>query len=359
MSVVSELVSQIDAIPAQFDLSIQSVIEKKIKPLGALGQLEALAAQVARVQYFRRGEVGDLQLTAPRILLFAADHGIAAHGVSVAPQAVTQQMVIQFIKRQAAINCFCQVHDLPLVIIDCGMLSPINVDPPILYQRRIGAGTADFSVGSAMSAEQLQQAIVAGAEMAELQLESGADLLGFGEMGIGNTSSAAALLAAVLEHSAQEVVGLGTGIDQQQLAMKIGVVQQGLARARAQHQQALTDPLLALQELGGFEIAQLVGAMLKTAQQRKLILVDGFIVSVAALLACRLAPAARDYMVFCHLSAEQAHQQVLQVLQAQPLLDLQLRLGEGTACALAWPLVRSALAFYNDMGNLDQIDMVL
>ena len=320
--------------------AIQQHIDQKTKPLGALGRLEELACQLALIQRQER-----ITIEQPTMLVFAADHGIARHGISIAPSDVTRQMVLNFLGGGAAINCFCREHQIELKVVDAGILTPID-DPRLIHQR-LGAGTADLSVEPAMSQEQAHLGLQLGSELAKAQVAAGCNLLAFGEMGIGNTTPAAALLAALTGVPVAACVGRGTGIDDAQLSRKISLVSQALARVGDG-----SDPVRLLAELGGFEIAQITGAMLAAAEQQITMLIDGFIVTSAALLAVKIAPAARDYMIFSHGSSEgSGHGIMLETLKARPLLDLGLRLGEGTGAALALPLLRSACAFYNEMAS--------
>ncbi len=319
---------------------IQQHIDQKTKPLGALGRLEELACQLALIQRQER-----ITIEQPTMLVFAADHGIARHGISIAPSDVTRQMVLNFLGGGAAINCFCREHQIELKVVDAGILTPID-DPRLIHQR-LGAGTADLSVEPAMSQEQAHLGLQLGSELAKAQIAAGCNLLAFGEMGIGNTTPASALLAALTGIPVAACVGRGTGIDDAQLGRKISLVSQALARVGDG-----SDPVRLLAELGGFEIAQITGAMLAAAEQQITMLIDGFIVTSAALLAVKIAPAARDYMIFSHGSSEgSGHGIMLETLKARPLLDLGLRLGEGTGAALALPLLRSACAFYNEMAS--------
>ena len=279
------------------------------------------------------------------MIVFAADHGIADDGVSIAPSIVTQQMVLNFLNGGAAINCFCRTQNLPLFVVDAGIKYPIVPQPADLINQRIAAGTNNFAHESAMSAVDAEKAINLGATLVKDFIARGFNVLAFGEMGIGNSSSAAALLAAVSTATVEDCTGRGTGINDEQFIKKMGLIRQALNR--------ITDrsPVTLLSELGGFEIAQICGAMLATAQAEKIILVDGFIVSVAALLAVKIDPSTRDYMIFAHQSHEQGHQLLLKILNASPLLDLGLRLGEGTGAALALPLLKAAESFYNNMAT--------
>lgn len=355
MSTLSSIFDAVTPLSYGFDKDIRLKIDNKTKPPGALGQLETLARQMANVQCELKGEFVELEVISPTIMVFAADHGVAVHGVSIAPQAVTEQMVHNFLAGGAAINCFCFANDVRLKVVDCGVIEPITSDNDNFVVSRMGAGTKDFSVEPAMSRGQVEAAISQGAALAFAELSQGTNVMGFGEMGIGNTSSASAILAALTDMPVNEAVGLGTGINHDQLFVKQQLVQQALSRIEG----ATESPLVVLQQLGGFEIAHMVGAMLACASEKKLILVDGFISSVAALVAFKLKPQVRDYMVFCHASAEKAHEKVMQILEAQPLLKLEMRLGEGTGCALAIPLLRAAAAFYNDMATFESAQVLL
>ncbi len=319
--------------------AIADIINQKTKPLGALGELEKVATQIALIQ-----QTDALSIN-PAMIVFAADHGIADEGVSIAPSIVTQQMVQNFLQGGAAINCFCRTQNLPLFVVDAGIKYPLEPQPVGLINQRIAAGTKNFSQEAAMSIAEAEKAINAGASLAKETISRGFNLLAFGEMGIANTSSAAALLAAITQAPVAYCVGRGTGINDEQLSKKIHLIEKALSRISGKN------PLMLLNELGGFEIAQITGAMLATAESGCIILVDGFIVSVAALLAVEINPTARDYMIFAHQSHEQGHQLLLQRLNAKPLLDLGLRLGEGTGAALALPLLKAAESFYNDMAT--------
>ncbi|GAA4493100.1 nicotinate-nucleotide--dimethylbenzimidazole phosphoribosyltransferase [Pseudaeromonas paramecii] len=331
----------ISALDRTAQAQIQARIDNKTKPLGALGQLEPLALQLALIQ-----QTPTLRLSNPTLLVFAGDHGVAAEGVSIAPAAVTRQMVLNFLAGGAAINCFCRTLGWQLKVVDAGILEPI--DDPRLITQRLGAGTANLALESAMSQTQCQQGLQLGAALARREIASGADLLAFGEMGIANTTSATALLAALTGAPVAACIGRGTGINDTQLAHKQALIEQAVARVAGQ-----TDPQVLLAELGGFELVQICGAILAAAEARVPMLIDGFIVSAAALVACRIALACRDYMLFSHGSAEPGHARLLAAMQAEPLLDLGLRLGEGTGAALALPLLQAAVSFYNDMASFE------
>ncbi|MCG9597332.1 nicotinate-nucleotide--dimethylbenzimidazole phosphoribosyltransferase [Vibrio sp. Isolate25] len=323
-------------------------INQKTKPLGALGQLESIAHQLALIQSNSKGDVvTSVSIVKPTAIVFAGDHGIADEGVSIAPSAVTQQMVLNFLAGGAAINCFCRVNQIELKVVDTGILIPVEVSAPNFVVQRLGDRTANFANEAAMSSDQVKQGIEFGRELVKRTVNEGCNLVMFGEMGIGNTSSAAAIVAALTGQDAQSCVGLGTGITTEQLAKKVALVEQGVSRCRG------GDVYQVLSEVGGFEIVQMVGAFLAASETRTPVIVDGFIVTAAAYAATLIAPECREFMIFAHKSEELAHQILLEKLDANPLLDLSMRLGEGTGAALAIPLVRAAAEFYNSMASFE------
>ena len=326
-------------INAALAARLQHNIDHKTKPLGALGQLENLALQLGLIQ---RSDT--LAFDAPQMVVFAADHGIASEGVSAFPQAVTLQMVANMLGGGAAINVLARQHGFALQVVDAGVASDLP-DHPQLIKRKIAHGTHNLAQGPAMSAHQLNAALQAGSDvLASLP----GNVVAFGEMGIANTSPAALLVHRLAGVPIGDATGRGTGLTDPQLLHKQSV----LTKAAALHASA-TAPLDALAALGGFEIAMMTGAMLQAASEHRVILVDGFIAGSAALVACALAPAAKDYMVFCHRSAERGHHLMLAHLKARPLLDLDMRLGEGTGALLAWPMVQSAALLMNEMASFE------
>jgi nicotinate-nucleotide--dimethylbenzimidazole phosphoribosyltransferase len=333
------------------DARAQTLIDGKTKPLGALGRLEALALQVMRIQ-----DTLAPSLRAPQLVAFAGDHGIAAEGVSAYPQEVTWQMVMNFLAGGAAINVFCRLHGIGVTVVDAGVRYVFDRDDkgsdpnggPRLRRAKIAAGTANSVHGPAMSAAQCEAALAAGAQLVDELAAAGTNVIGCGEMGIANSAAAALLMHRLGGLPLEACVGRGTGLDDAGLERKRAV----LARASARVPGVLT-PLEALAQYGGFEIAQMTGAYLAAARHRMVILVDGFIASAALLVAARLAPAVLERCVFGHASAEQGHQRLLQLLGAQPLLALDMRLGEGTGAALAYPLVAAAVAFVNEMASFE------
>ena len=326
-------------LDAGLEARLRHKIDHKTKPLGALGQLEELALQLGLIQ---RSE--NIRLEDPQMVVFAADHGIAAEGVSAFPQAVTAQMVGNMLAGGAAINVLARQHGFALQVVDAGVASDLD-DHPNLVKRKMAHATQNICHSPAMHAAQCHAALQAGSDVVN---SLPGHVVAFGEMGIANTSAAALLLHRLAGVSLEDAAGRGTGLNDTQLVHK----QQILGRAAAQHPTAL-EPLQALAALGGFEIAMMTGAMLQAASQRRVILVDGFIAGSAALVATALVPQARDYMVFCHRSAERGHHLLLEHLQAKPLLDLGLRLGEGTGALLAWPLLQSSACLMREMASFE------
>ncbi|GAB1394608.1 nicotinate-nucleotide--dimethylbenzimidazole phosphoribosyltransferase [Rhodocyclaceae bacterium] len=324
------------------DAALRAKIDAKTKPLGALGRLETLAFQIGRV----RASLTPT-LDHPHIVVFAGDHGAARAGISAYPQEVTWQMVENFLAGGAAINVFARANAIELVIVDAGVAHDFGTRPKLVNEKVGAGGTASYLDGAAMTANQCADALSRGAALVAKLAAAGCTAIGFGEMGIGNTASAALLTHCLTEAPLAACVGRGTGLDAAGLARKQALLQQALAIWPGRHD----DPLAVLARYGGFEIAMMSGAMLAAAQHRMLVLVDGFICGAAALVAARLAPAFLDYAVFCHASAEAGHRAQLQALGVDPLMALDLRLGEGTGAALAWPLVRAACAFLNEMAS--------
>ncbi len=333
----------IPAIPDLVDTALaarlQSAIDNKTKPLGALGRLETLALRIGLILGSEKPV-----FEAPQMLVCAGDHGLATRGVSAFPSDVTWQMVENFLAGGAAVSVLARQHGLALTVVDCGVRRDFQPRPG-LVQRRIAAGTADASAGPAMTAGQCAQAIANGREVVRA-LPGNALLLG--EMGIGNSSSAALLLSRLAGLNINACIGVGTGLDAAGLARKREVLREVLAL----HASA-TAPLDALAAFGGFEIATLVGAVLQAAQERRVIVVDGFIASAAVLVAQMLQPQVVQRCVAAHCSAEPGHVLLLEWLGLEPLLNLDLRLGEGSGGALAWPLLESACRILREMASFE------
>ncbi|WP_431131817.1 nicotinate-nucleotide--dimethylbenzimidazole phosphoribosyltransferase [Variovorax paradoxus] len=335
-----------DTIPSIVDIHddvlaarLQSAIDNKTKPLGALGRLESLALRLGLIL---GSETPALE--APQMLVCAGDHGLAARGVSAFPSDVTWQMVENFLAGGAAVSVLARQHGLALTVVDCGVRRDFQARPG-LVSRRIAAGTADASAGPAMTAAQCAEAIANGRDVVQV-LPGNALLLG--EMGIGNSSAAAMLLARLSGLDIDACTGSGTGLDAAGLARKRTVLREVLAL----HASAVS-PLDALAAFGGFEIATLVGAVLQAAQERRVIVVDGFIASAAVLVAQALQPHVVQRCVAAHSSAEPGHALLLKHLGLEPLLNLDLRLGEGSGGALAWPLLESACRILREMASFE------
>ncbi|MDQ7989916.1 MAG: nicotinate-nucleotide--dimethylbenzimidazole phosphoribosyltransferase [Candidatus Dactylopiibacterium sp.] len=336
----------IDPVSRDLAPALQARLDSRTKPQGSLGRLEALALQAGLIQRTLAPEVHQA-----RLAVFAGDHGAARAGISAFPQEVTVQMVHNFLTGGAAINVLARQHALALSIVDCGMAGEASVaaGPGLEFIRaRQGAGTASYLETPAMPAALRDAALAEGARLVHGWHAAGCNAIAFGEMGIGNTSSASLLTHFITGAPLDQVTGRGTGHDDAGLARKRALLEQAAGRVSGG---ARPDALTALAEFGGFEIATLTGALLAAAECRMLIVVDGFIVTSALLVAHAVAPAVLDYCVFAHGSAEPGHRAQLTHLGAEPLLDLGLRLGEGTGAALAFPLIRSALACLNEMAG--------
>ena len=325
-----------------FRTLLQDKIDSKTKPIGALGTLETLAFQLGTVF-----ETLTPKITNPNIVVFAADHGIANHGVSAYPQDVTRQMVGNFLEGGAAINVFCQQNNIQLSIVDAG----VNYDFPTnsnLIQAKIAKGTQSFLHIPAMSETELQWCFEKGKSIIETIAKTGCNCIGFGEMGIGNTSTAAVLMSLLTGFSIEECVGKGTGVENQKLFDKQHILKKAIKNYSGQ-----AELMQQLAYFGGFEIIQMASGMLTAFENKMIILVDGFICSVAFLIASKINPDIHKNAVFCHCSAEKAHQKLLDYLNAKPILNLDLRLGEGTGCAIAFPILKSAEVFLNEMASFE------
>lgn len=319
--------------------ALRHKIDRKTVPHGALGRLAALAERLGAIL-----GTTEPRLDKPQLVVFASDHGIAARGVSAYPSDVTGQMVGNFVAGGAAVSVLARQHGIAQTVVDCGVRRDFDAAPG-LHTAKIAPGTADCSVGPAMSAAQCGQALANGIELVK-GLPGNALLLG--EMGIGNTSPAALLTARLGGIDVAEVTGAGTGLDAAGIARKTAVLREALA-ANA----GATAPLAVLAALGGFEIATMVGSVLQAASERRVVVVDGFIASAAVLVASKIAPHVLQRCVFAHRSDERGHARLLQLLGAEPLIDMGLRVGEGSGAALAWPLLVSACAILNEMASFE------
>ncbi|WP_417530838.1 nicotinate-nucleotide--dimethylbenzimidazole phosphoribosyltransferase [Marinobacter lipolyticus] len=310
------------------------------KPPGSLGQMEQLAIQLAGLQGTEQPTVDPIRIT-----VFAGDHGVCEEGISAFPQEVTAQMIANFAAGGAAISVLAKQLDASLEVVNLGTVGEVPELAGILDEQ-IAPATANLAVNNAMTEDQVCAALASGDAAAERAVDAGCRLFIGGDMGIGNTTSAAALACALLNQSPESLVGPGTGLDTAGISRKSQVVDRALKRHGDN-----TDPLTVLTSLGGFEIAALTGAILGCAARGIPVLVDGYIVSVAALLGVCQQPALRDWLLFAHRSAEPGHARVLEALDAKPLLDLGMRLGEGSGAAVAVPLLRAACALHNNMAS--------
>ena len=314
------------------------------KPRGALGALEALAVRLAALQGREKPAIDK-----PHLTLFAGDHGVVAEGVSAYPQAVTAQMLGNFVAGGAAISVLAREQGVPLRLVDLGTIDT-SLELPGVRHLRLGAGTANFALQPAMTVAQCAAALQAGRDTLQQVLAEGCDLFLAGEMGIGNTSAATALACALSDLQPAQLTGPGTGLDGAGVGRKLAVIE----RALALHREHLADPAEALRRVGGFELAALAGAYLACAQAGVPALVDGFICTAAALCAVRLNPGAQPWLLFAHAGAEPGHAALLAELDAVPLLDLGLRLGEGSGAALALPLIKLACMLHSNMATFSE-----
>lgn len=346
LSVVQGTIEAIRPASAQTLQEATAAMVDKVKPLGSLGRLEDVATRIASL----RGRI-DLPHPTAAVVVCAADHGVATEGVSAFPQAVTGLMLTAFGAGGAAVGVLSRAAGARLVVADLGVIDPPAV--PGLLDRSVRAGTANSAQGAAMTVGDAALAMRHGIDIAHALIDDGVDLIALGEMGIGNTTTASALTAALLGCDAAATCGRGTGLDDVRVAHKISVVDQILAR----HAAVFDDPVATLAAVGGLEVAALAGVILGAAERQIPVLVDGFITGAAALVAARLAPSSTDAMIAAHLSPEPGHALQLAALGLRPLLDLEMRLGEGSGAALAINLVRSAVAVLTEMATFASLGL--
>ena len=332
------------------DKTLQTAIQAKIdnlnKPKGSLGRLEELAMQVCLIQ-----QTLAPSLAHPCHLLLGGDHGIEREGVSVSPREVTWQQMINFTRGGGGVNMFCRQHGFKLRVVDVGVDYDLSSVPGII-DRKIARGTKNFLYEPAMSEEEFHQAIQVGADLVDDCIAEGCRILGIGEMGIGNTSPSSIWMHLFGNIPIDLCIGAGAGLDTPGIRHKREV----LAKALARHQPALStlhSQPSTLQYFGGFEMIAAIGAMLRAAEQHMIILIDGFIMTACAVAAIKLYPASQDYMIFTHCGDESGHKKMLDIVGAKPLLNLGLRLGEGTGALCAFPIIDSAVRMMNEMNNFD------
>ena len=337
---IGATVAAIAPLDAAVMAAARSRQEQLTKPAGSLGRLEALAIQIAGITAQEQP-----LLAQKAIVVMAGDHGVTAEGVSAYPAEVTPQMVLNFLCGGAAINALAGVIGARVVVVDIGVAGELA--HPDLITRKIAAGTANMAQGPAMTRAQAEDAIAVGIAVVDSLADDGARMVATGEMGIGNTTAASAITAVLTGSAPGDVTGRGTGIDDAQLAHKVAIIE----RALAVNAPDPDDALDTLAKVGGLEIAGLVGVILGAAARRTPVILDGFIAGSAALVAATLCPTARDYLIAGHLSVERGHRILLGALGLEPLLNLDLRLGEGTGAALAMGIIEAALAAHNQMAT--------
>ncbi|MDX1957088.1 MAG: nicotinate-nucleotide--dimethylbenzimidazole phosphoribosyltransferase [Leptospiraceae bacterium] len=322
---------------------IEEKINNKTKPIGSLGKLEEIAKQIALIQNSLSPKIHS-----PKFLVFASDHGITDAKVSAYPKEVTYQMVMNFLNEGAAINVFCKQHSIGLSIIDAGVDGEF-INTENLVSKKIGNGTRNFLLERAMTREETLEAIQTGRELVRKESFSGTNIIGFGEMGIGNSSSASVLTSLFLNIPLKKCIGKGTGLSPKGLTRKNFVLTSAL-----KNRNSSKDPLDILSNFGGYEIAMIAGGILEAASRRMVILIDGSIVSSALLFALKINRKILDYCIFSHLSAEPMHSLILSKLGKFPILNLEMRLGEGTGAALAFPIIQSATLMLTEMSSFEE-----
>lgn len=342
---ISELIADITPIGEVWRERARQRLDRLTKPPGSLGRLERIAEQYVAIRRDRWQEP-----IRKGAYIFAADHGVAAAGVSAYPSEVTHQMMLNFLSGGAAINVLARLHRVDLSIIDVGVLGDFGGMPGLLHHK-VMQGTRNLEHEPAMTDEELALALAVGLKMGDSAVESGHDLVAFGEMGIGNTTSASAITSALTGTPASAVTGRGTGVNTETYVRKVAVVEAAVAKYSLNLD--ATSPLYILQCVGGLEIAAIVGAILQAVRHQLTVILDGFIVTAAAAIATALVPASRDYMIAGHRSEEPGHGVLLDYLDLQPVLSLNMRLGEGTGAVLAMPIVESAIALYREMATFD------
>jgi nicotinate-nucleotide--dimethylbenzimidazole phosphoribosyltransferase len=341
MNQFEQTMASIKSIDQSLEPAIRAHLDQLTKPPRSLGRLEDLAARYCLIHGTEKPILGR-----KKIFAFAGDHGVAREGVSAYPKEVTPQMVRNMLAGGAAVTVLANHIGAEVAVIDIGVDDPLT-DAPTLIRRKIKSGTNNMAEGPAMSLEEATQAIETGIDLAETVAREGVTLIGTGEMGIANTTPSSALFAALLPCPVEDITGRGTGIDDAGLIKKIGIIKQALAVNRDR----LGDPLGALAAVGGLEIAGICGLCLGAAAAHIPIVVDGFISSAGALAACRLCPPVRDYLFFSHRSEEAGHATFLRLFGVEPILDLKMRLGEGTGAALAMSIIEAGVKIYNQMAT--------
>lgn len=341
---IETITARIHPLHLEAMVSARTRQDQLTKPKGSLGRLEELSIQVAGITGQVRPRIDHKVVT-----VMAGDHGVVAEGVSAFPQEVTPQMVLNFLRGGAAINVLSKHVGARVVIVDMGVASPMDPHPQLI-NRKIGLGTGNIAKGPAMTREQAYASIMSGIEVVEGELQRGLDILATGDMGIGNTTPSAAIAAVVTGRRAHEIVGRGTGVDDDGLCRKVAAVESALKV----NQPDPCDGLDILSKVGGFEIGGLAGAILGAAANRRPVVIDGFISTAAAIIAATIAPCVKDYLIAAHCSQELGHRLMMEWLGVTPLLDMNMRLGEGTGAALAMSLVEASCKILDEMATFGE-----
>ena len=330
---------------------IQAKIDNLNKPKGSLGRLETLAIQICRIQ-----QTLSPTLQYPCHLLLGGDHGIEREGVSVSPRAVTWQQMINFTRGGGGVNMFCRQHGFDLSIVDVGVDYDLTAYPGII-DRKIACGTNNFLHEAAMSRQQMEQALQVGIDLVDACHQKGSNVISIGEMGIGNTSPSSIWMSLFCNMPLDECIGAGAGLNNEGIRHKYQVLSQALENFHQSPNTTHHSPLTIIQYFGGYEMVAAIGAMLRAAELHLIILIDGFIMTACALAATQLHAAVRDYMIFTHCGDESGHRRMLDSLQAEPLLHLGLRLGEGTGALCAYPIIDSAVRMINEMNDFEHANI--
>ena len=347
MELLKKIISGIEKIDYSLAEKTQKRLNNLTKPQGSLGRLEELAKQVVEITRKDKPELKDKV-----IFTFAADHGVTEEGISAYPKEVTAQMVYNFIRGGAGINVLARQAGVKVVVADLGVAEQIQkskIKNQNFIDKKIGLGTKNFAKGPAMTKDEAVRSIESGIEIFLAEYRKGIDIAGIGEMGIGNTASASAISAVITGNPVKELTGRGTGIDDKTYSRKIEIIEKAIALNKPQAKDALD----VLSKVGGFEIGGLVGVALAAASKRVPVVMDGFISTCAALLAYVIEPKVKDYLIASHCSVEKGHKAILEYLGLKPILDLSLRLGEGTGAALAMPVIEAGVKILNEMATFE------
>ncbi len=337
---------KISSLSNELDKELREKIDNKSKAIGSLGKLEDIAFRLGKIQNCLTPVIKN-----PSVVVFAGDHGIANDGVSFYPKSVTYQMLYNYLKGGAAATVFAKQHSIQFHVVDAGVDHDFHPDLPII-NRKLGYGTKNYRLEPAMTKQQCMEGIKRGAKIVEQIHQKGCNFIIFGEKGIGNTSSASLILSLLGNVSLQDCVGRGTGLNQEGVNAKFKLLNEALSRyKKGKH------PIDVLTHFGGFEIVMLVGAILKAAELKMLVLIDGFIITSALLAAFKIEPKAIEYCLFAHQSNEKAHRKMLEILNAEPILDIGMRLGEATGAMLCFPLIKSATQFLNKMSSWSKTEI--